>query len=112
MSGNTSSQYVCINTHKGLYKYTLLHYCVAPSPAIFQWMMESVLQGIPNVVCYIDYIHIASKSDDEHLQILWEVGERLQKCGIRVQHSKCRFLQPSSNNCATLWIPQVCMQPK
>ena len=66
MLDDTTSQHVSINTHKGVYKYTPLPYGVASSPAFFQKMMEPVLQGIPNVVCYIDDILVMCKSDDEH----------------------------------------------
>ena len=78
MLDDTSSQYASINTHKGLYKYTHLPHGVASFLAIFQKMMEFVLQRIPNVVCYIDDILIKSKSDDEHLKIwgsLWKTTE-------------------------------------
>ena len=62
-----------INTHKGLYKYKRLPYGVASAPAIFQKFMENILQGIPNVVIYIDDILIMGKSDAEHLATLREV---------------------------------------
>ena len=54
-------------------------------------MMESLLHGISKVVCYIEDILITGKSHDEHLLNLREVCIRLQKCGIIVKHSKCRF---------------------
>ena len=47
------------------------------------------------MVCFVECILIRCKFDDEYLQNLREVCERLQKCGIRVEHSNCRFLQPS-----------------
>ena len=73
--------------------------------------MEFVLQGIPNVVYYIDDILITGKSDDEHLKNLTEVCERLQKCGIRVKHLNIGFCSHLWNIWAILWIMKVCMQP-
>ena len=42
-----SQELVTINTHKSLYKYTRLPFGVASAPAIFQRIMESLLQGLP-----------------------------------------------------------------
>ena len=41
-----SKQYVVINTHKGLFRYTRLPFGVSSAPGIFQRVMENVLQGI------------------------------------------------------------------
>ena len=49
---------VTINTHLGLYRYTRLPFSVASAPAIFQRTMDTLLQGIPGVICYIDDILI------------------------------------------------------
>ena len=45
-----SKKYVIINTHKGLFKYNRLPFGVSSVRAIFQRVMESVLQEIPNVL--------------------------------------------------------------
>ena len=46
-----SKQFTVINTHKGLFTYNRLPFGTSSVPAIFQWVMESLLQDIPNVVC-------------------------------------------------------------
>jgi len=48
-----SAQYLTINTHMGMYKYTRLPFGVVSAPAIFQWAMDEILQGIEDTVCYI-----------------------------------------------------------
>ena len=60
-----SVRYVTINTHKGLYRYKGLPYGVASAPAIFQKFMDSTLQGIPNVTCYIDDILVTGSTHAE-----------------------------------------------
>ena len=62
-----SQKLVTINTHRGLYSYTRLPFGIAAAPAIFQSAMDSLLQGIPNVVCYLDDILITGKTTEEYL---------------------------------------------
>ena len=62
-----SSKLVTINIHKGLFRYARLPFGVASAPAVFQRTMDILLQGIPQVICYLDDILITGKSDAEHL---------------------------------------------
>ena len=57
--------------------------------------MDTMLQGIPGVICYIDDILISSSTDAEHLHALSEVFERLHKHGMRLKKPKCLFMQSS-----------------
>ena len=90
-----SRKYVTINTHKGLYCYTRLPFGIASAPTIFQRAMDSILQGLPQILCYLDDILITGTSKEDHLRNLEAVLSRLQEYGIRVNASKCRFLQNS-----------------
>ena len=83
-----SSRYVTIN--KGLYRYKRLPYGVASTPAIFQKIMETILAGIPNVVCYIDDIRVTGKDDGEIYEKF--LIKRLREHGFRMNRSKCKFL--------------------
>ncbi len=91
----SSKPYLTINTHRGLYRYNRLPFGVASAPAIFQKTMDSILRGLPGVLCYIDDILITGSSEAEHLDTLAKVLVRLQKQGIKVKREKCRFMKPS-----------------
>ena len=90
-----SAKLVTINTHQGLYEFTRLPFGVASAPAVFQRAMDTVLQGIPHCICYLDDILVTGRSDKEHLRNLEEVLSRLRKYGIRLKEDKCQFLQDS-----------------
>ena len=90
-----SREYVTINTHKGLYQYTRVPFGIASAPALFQRMMDTILQGIPNTICYLDDILVTGNSAETHLRSLTEVLQRLRQHGLRVRPSKCAFMQES-----------------
>ena len=90
-----SSKCVTINTHRGLYRYTCLPFGVASAPALFQKLMDSVLQGIPYVGCYIDDIILKGVNDKDHLNTLSTVFQKLEGHGFRLKLAKCAFLQKS-----------------
>ncbi|XP_061735502.1 uncharacterized protein K02A2.6-like [Nerophis ophidion] len=90
-----SEKYLTINTHKGLYKYHRLSYGVSSAPAIFQSVMDQILQGMDHVTCFLDDILVTASSEEEHLTRLDNVLTRLEKHGIRVKLSKCQFFQSS-----------------
>ena len=56
-----SKKLLVVNTPKGLFRYTRLPYGVSSAPGIFQGLMENVLQGIPNVIVYIDDILVMGR---------------------------------------------------
>ena len=90
-----SCELVVINTHIGLFSYTRLPFGVASAPALFQRAMDSILQGIAGVICYIDDILVTGKDDAQHLQALEQVLSRLQKAGWTIQKNKCVFMARS-----------------
>jgi len=57
--------------------------------------MDTVLQGIPHVICYIDDILITGANTADHLRNLASVLQRLQHYGFRLKKEKCEFLRPS-----------------
>jgi hypothetical protein len=90
-----SQKLTTINTPKGLYQYTRLPFGISSAPAIFQRVMETLLQGIPNVSVYIDDILVTGRTQEEHLQNLQDVLSRLERAGLRLKRPKCAFMLPS-----------------
>ena len=89
-----SCPYVTVNTQKGLYRYLRLPFGVSSAPAVFQKAMDTILQGLPQVICYLDDILVTGSTPQEHLQNLAVVLERLSQHGIRLKE-KCSFMQDS-----------------
>ena len=54
--------------------------------------MDSVLQGIAGVTCYIDDILVSSTDEESHLRALEEVLSHLEKHGFKLKLEKCEFL--------------------
>ena len=93
-----------MNTHKGLFKYNRLTLGISSAPAVFQKMIESLLQGIAVVCVYIDAILVTGSSEEEHLWRLDKVLHRLDEAGICLKKEKCRFRVPDVEylgNCIT-----------
>ena len=87
-----SPKLVTVNTHLGLFRYCRLPFGIASAPAIFQRAMDTLLKGIPHVICYIDDLLVTGLTEEEHVQNLTQVLHRLQERGMRLKREKCTFL--------------------
>ena len=79
--------------------YLQMKWTVAPmgllgSPASFQRLVEKALEGIPNVIVYIDDLIIHTKTHHEHLKVLHQVFMRLFKNNLKINLKKCVFGSP------------------
>ena len=90
-----SKQYVVINTHKGLFRYTRLPFGILSAPGIFQRVMESLLHGLPGVLVFFNDILVTGHTKADHLTTLNKVLARLEQAGLRVKSKKCKFMQSS-----------------
>ena len=81
-----------INIIKGLYRYNRLPQGATSSAAIFQQIMEQVLNDIENVSVYLDDVLIAGKDLNDSKEKLLKVLERLRKANIKGNWEKCNFL--------------------
>ena len=95
MLDSNSSNFVTINTHKSLFRFTRLPFGVASPSAIIQKTMDQLLQGLPRIICYIHDILIAGQTDEEYWRNVRAVLQRLQNNGIHITKEKCSFIQES-----------------
>ena len=95
MLDDVSRNLVTINTHRGLYRYTRLPFGTASAPAIFQKTMDSILQGMEGVACFLDDILVTGSSEEEHLKNLESVLQSLMKHGVHLKREKCFFMRTS-----------------
>ena len=63
----------------------------ASAPAIFQKMMDKVLQGCEVVLCYIDNILVRGEDEASHFQLLEVVFTRLEKHGFCLKQKNINF---------------------
>lgn len=82
-----------INTHKGLFRIERLNVGVSRAPPIFQSVMDSLLSGRKNVVCYLDDILVTTMSVEEHKRVLSVVLQRLERHNIKAKLSKFEFFK-------------------
>ena len=88
-----SRTYVIINTHRGLFTYPRLPYGVSVAPSIFQRVIDSLFQGMPNVLVYLDDILIKGRTEEDHLNTFGQVLLKLNTFGFHLKKEKCAFLK-------------------
>jgi hypothetical protein len=60
-------------------------------PASFQRLMETVINGLTNVIVYIDNLLIHSATHQEHITDLDKVLQKLVQHNIKINLQKCFF---------------------
>ena len=88
-----SKELVVINTHQGLYRYKRLPFGLTCAPAVFQKIVEKVIQGIPGTANYLDDIIVTGTTEKEHLTNLQLTLSKLKESGFRLRMDKCKFFQ-------------------
>ena len=83
-----SRQYTTINTHRGLFEFCRLPFGISSAPAIFQWLMDTLFQGLPKVCVYLDDILVAGVDEADHLSNFSKVLDKLDGDGLYPSPSK------------------------
>ena len=77
----------------GKFKFNRVPFGLAQAPAYFQRLINEVLTDCNFAMGYLDDIIIFSKTEEEHLQHLEEIFERLKKAGLKLKLQKCSFFK-------------------
>ena len=91
-----SCKYVTINTQRGIFRYTCLPFGVSSAPTLFQRTMDSILESIPNILCYIDDILITGATQEAHLK-------NLKKCYVGYKCMEFVWIATNANFSETQW---------
>lgn len=83
------------NVENGHYEYVRMPFGLKNAPSTFQRVMDNILKGLQNKICfvYMDDIVIFSTSLQEHIDNLKLVFERLREANFKIQLDKCEFLR-------------------
>ena len=69
----------------------MLPFGIKVAPAIFQEVMDTMLDGLYFAIAYLDDIIIISKSKEQHREHLRRVFSWIQEFGFKVKEEKCVF---------------------
>lgn len=84
-----------ITTHIGTFVYNRTPFGLTCIPEKFQKFMEETIKGLKGVIVFIDDIACTGSSRSEHIDNLKALLSRLRDVGLRIQLSKCAFMQDS-----------------
>ena len=82
-------------TRKGAFKFKVLSFGLSYAPAVFQRLMNLVMQGLTWEAClvFLDDIIVISSTFEQHLERLNDVFNRLGLANLKLKPSKCKHLQ-------------------
>ncbi|UYV82733.1 hypothetical protein LAZ67_22000691 [Cordylochernes scorpioides] len=85
---NTIERKTAVITPFGLFEFEVMSFGLCGAPATFQRFINEVLWGLDFVFPYLDYILVASKSEEEHKSHLRAVFSRLDQYRPRINQAK------------------------
>ena len=91
--GKSSRAKTAFITPFGKYKFLMVPFGLAQTPAYFQLLMNKVLKGLEFAMTYLDDIIIFSQNELQHLEHLEIVFSHLQEAGLKMKCSKCDFIK-------------------
>ena len=83
--GKDSHAKTAFVTPFGKWKFNMVPFGLVQAPAYFQALISTVLEGLNHfAIAYLDDIIIFSKNEEEHLQHLEIIFERLCEAGLKL----------------------------
>ena len=85
---------VAFTTLKGSFKPTVMFFRLTNLPAIFQTMMNKLLQDLINtgkVAVFIDDVIVRTEMEEGHDKIVAEVIRRLEENNLYMKPEKCKW---------------------
>ncbi|XP_051973262.1 uncharacterized protein K02A2.6-like [Xyrauchen texanus] len=86
-----SRQMTTFITHRGCYRFRKVPFGLASAPEAYQKAMDSMLCGMPGVVCYMDDVVVFAENENELEQRLRNVFQKFQEKGLTLNKEKCFF---------------------
>jgi len=82
-------------TRRGCFRYKVMPFGLTCAPSVFQHLMDLVLCELTYETClvYLDDITVISRDFDSHVQILWEICDRLKSANLKLHMKKCCLFQ-------------------
>jgi hypothetical protein len=80
-------------TKYGLYEFMVMSFGLTNAPAYFMYLMNNVFMDYLDkfIVVFIDDILVYSQNEQEHVEHLRKVLQRLRDCQLYAKLSKCKF---------------------
>ena len=79
----------------GTFKFVKLAMGLRNAAQSFQKMMDSILNNMEGIFCYLDDVLVYSKTEAEHREIVEELFKRLNDNGLTISLKKCEFNRPA-----------------
>ncbi|KIH57433.1 reverse transcriptase [Ancylostoma duodenale] len=89
-----SKKMVVISKHRGLFQYNRLPFGIKTAPGIFQQIMNKMVAGLRGVATYLDDILVCGKTEQEYMENLLALFERISEYGFKIRIEKCSFAKP------------------
>lgn len=86
-----SRKYTAVDTKEGRFQFCRLPQGVNCAPRIFQRVMRTILDGVPNVLVFIDDVVIHGATWSQYLDTLYKVLRRFEDVGLTLNGGKCVF---------------------
>ena len=84
---------LALSTHKGLLLQKRLPFGISSAPGYFQEIMDQLVKDLPGVGCFLDDIIVSGRDENEHLENLERLLNRLLEKGLKCGLDKCVFAQ-------------------